>query len=136
MLIPFGIGQIITLIISIKEKQWRIFISYTISSALFLTLIAAIVYVLLTIFGDKSGNTIANTLILLYAIFPFIAIVMLVRLVKSANYWTYNKYINEGYILVNNDHNVIPIFVEKAKTSKKPWWIFWVKNKYFLILVF
>ncbi len=125
MLIP-TIGTLITMIISIKDKQFKIFLSVLLDLMLVNSFAYILILVVYGIGGEVTSPFFAIVTIIVGIVALAIQIYIFYKTIFNINYWSYNNFIKQGYVLTNNDHIDTPIFIHEAEQVKTPWWIIFI----------
>ena len=112
ILIPYA-----NIVINIIRKQFKPFLSFSIFIIIFY-----MAYIFIAIILIAIG---LPTIIIIIA---FLAVVIFfdVKFIIGLNYWSYNKYIEDGYELVNFEDQDVKNFIIKAENHQKPKWIFFI----------
>lgn len=107
------IGTLITLILAISKKQFR---------GIFLNMFIYSIAFSIIVFAFTAGGVIEQAtpfIILLYLVIYYYFFIMYVL---NANYYSIRQRIIEGYVVVNGDDPQVKFAVEKAESTRKPFW--------------
>lgn len=115
-LIP-GIGLILTAIISNSRKQFKVWISTLIIELI----LGGIVVAAYTI--QEAIPPLEIFYVLLFLVFIVVRIYLYIKISLNLNFWSYNKYMDEGYEVTNDSDDGVEKFIEDAEFKEKPFWI-------------
>ncbi len=122
-LIPL-IGEIIFLILTISKKQFKgVFLTSYALKIIIAIIFTAIQLSVMMITNESISLTFIYVMLAIGLVADVVKIILIIYYCFNANYLSLNQYLDDGYIICENNQETKKTkqFIAKSKEIKKPW---------------